>query len=216
MSELHRRATDTPEPASATPDRPAPERIVPDRRTDDDRPDTPDTLRSHTDFTGATKDQSPEPDKAKDRGGNNDKPDRNVRLTVDGKPLHEHLDPAGAGARDHTIGDRPSDKRTGDHIAEAESDRPSGADKIRKSFYKNSSKYRNAVQEYGGPADAVRHPPTGHPVVDTRPTLDTTPHQGPSLPSLALGFAALGAVLYESGRKVIKNVSDRRGNGDAG
>lgn len=209
MSELHHRAADAPEPASA-----APERATPDRRADDDQPDTPGTLRSHTEFASEKQDRDAEPEK--DR--RDDKPggDRNARLTVDGTPLHEYLDPIGAGARDNTIGDQPSDKRTGDHIAEADSDRASKLDSFRKNFYKDSSKFKSSVQEYGKPVDGPRHLPTGHAGVDTRPTMVNTPSYGPSLPSLAIGATAFSMAVYETGRKIVSNMSNRKRPGDAG
>lgn len=200
MSELHRRAADAPEPASA-----APERAAPDRRTDDDRSDTPGTLRSHTDFAEDTRDQIPEPDKAKD------KPDRNTRLTVDGKPIHEYLDPVGAGARSNTIGDRPPDKHTGDHIAEADSDDKPHRDQLRKKLYKAAGSERKAMKESGHLWDALDRP-TGHPVVGPRPVMDRTPQTGIPAGDAFVGFAVAGAMIGEAIRMAGKHRRERMGN----
>jgi hypothetical protein len=155
-----------------------------------------------------------EPGKASD--GDTTAPDRTLgeRLTVDGKPLREHLDPVGAAAWSSDTGDQPGDPddRKGDRIAKSEKDESSRPEKLRRKFHREGT---DAVEDAGKAAshvkDILSRPPAGHMETRTGPTATPAPHDGASVTDTFTALVAAGIMVGEASRVVHKKIIQKKG-----
>jgi hypothetical protein len=143
-------------------------------------------------------------------------PDRTLgeRLTVDGKPLREHLDPVGEAAWSSDTGDQPGDPddRKGDRIAKSEKDENSRPEKLRRKFHREGT---DAVEDAGKAAshvkDILSHPPAGHMETRTGPTATSAPHDGASVTDTFTALVAAGVMIGEASRLVHKKLIQKNG-----
>ena len=148
--------------------------------------------------------------------GDTSAPDRTLgeRLTVDGKPLREHLDPVGAAAWSSDTGDQPGDPddRKGDRIAKSEKDESSRPEKLRRKFHREGT---DAVEDAGKAAshvkDILSRSPTGHMETRTGPTATPAPHDGASVTDTFTALVAAGIMIGEASRVVHKKIIQKKG-----
>jgi hypothetical protein len=135
------------------------------------------------------------------------------RLTVDGKPLREHLDPVGAAAWSSDTGDQPGDPddRKGDRIAKSENDESSRPEKLRRKFHREGT---DAVEDAGKAAshvkDILSHPPAGHMETRSGPTATSAPHDGASVTDTFTALVAAGVMIGEASRLLHKKLIHKK------
>jgi hypothetical protein len=137
-----------------------------------------------------------------------------IQLTLDGRPLHEHLDPAGADGGSNVIGDEVPDPtdRTGARIANAENDEQPRVEKLRSTFYREGTDALDTAGKAAGRVtDILSRPPTGHPETRTGPSAVPAAHDGVNVGDTVTALLSTGIVIAEVGRRIHGNLRRRRG-----
>jgi hypothetical protein len=142
------------------------------------------------------------------------------RLMVDGRPLRERLDPAGAAAWSQEFGDEvldPTD-RLGNRIADTESNNPERDKKSRAEAFRNAFRRDGEkVADKAGQATSklqdlmTRRPPTGHQEVRTGSEMSPIPHQGLDAGNVLTTALATTALIGEGVRFARRKIKERKG-----
>jgi hypothetical protein len=134
------------------------------------------------------------------------------RLMVDGKPLRERLDPVGAAAwSDGSVDVEPNP--AGDRIADAENEKTSRVEELRKKFYEGSGDVRDGIRETTNSVNDLlpKHPPAGHAEVSRTPDNMSTRHDAISAGDVALALMTTAVVVGEVLRWSRGKLEDRKG-----
>jgi hypothetical protein len=134
------------------------------------------------------------------------------RLMVDGKPLRERLDPVGAAAwSDGSVDVEPNP--AGDRIADAENEKTSRVEELRKKFYEGSGDVRDGIRETTNSVNDLlpKHPPAGHVEVSRAPDNVSMRHDAISAGDVALALMTTAVVVGELLRWSHGKLEDRKG-----
>jgi hypothetical protein len=166
----------------------------------EDTPDNPETPTKHLGSpTGSAELDEDEPngmDTAEARSLGD-------RLTVDGRPLREYLDPAGAAAWSNASVEQ-NPEPAGDRVVNEETDRRSRFDRVRKKGYESSDEVIEHVDKGANSLKDIltRHPPTGHAEARTGPTAAAGTHDGISAGDAGTAVLMTGLLVGEGIRQL--------------
>jgi hypothetical protein len=157
-------------------------------------------------FRSAEADTGGDDDAPTESQGVVEKPKLSERILVEGKSLHEHLDPVGAAAWSKEIGDKVPDPtdRLGNRIADTSNDKQSRRERMRKEGWRASEDTIDFTQKRLTDNQAIFSPPTGHAAARSSPELTALAHEGVSIVDTATALMAAGIVLgelYHQGHK---------------